>query len=309
MILNRIVFAYRVCVLSVLIGLGSVSEASATAWTMPRGRVSAKLSLLGSRSRAIYNAIGQKSPLPFDGRSQLAGIIFDVAYGITDRFTVATSIPVLTYRLTNQTVLGRGGISETGLGDISVTTKLNIVNDPATAAISIATKMPTAATTDPSRLPVGEGQMDMELVSSVGRRWGDNRGYGNVELGYRIRTRDGTRDFKPGNEWLSRVEGGYAPWERLGLTTTFYAFHGGPLETTGLRLETGRRRLLMVSPRVNYRLGRAWWTDLSVDFPLAGRNYYAGKRVILGFSYSTVQTSGMILNIPTVNGGGCCSIR
>jgi hypothetical protein len=181
--------------------------------------------------------------------------------------------------------------------------------------VEAALKFPTATEADPARIQVGEGQYDVDLVWSLGGGWGRLPGYTSLDLGYRVRRRNGETGFKPGDEVLFRAEAGYRLSDRVSAGLTLDGFWGrtGNTKAFNLNLQTSRsaRRLVSLVPGVTYRLTDRIGLDLRASYPVAGRNYYAGSLVTVGLSFSSseaVASKGGAW-VPTPRGGSCCRVQ
>lgn len=289
--------------------LMGVSTAGAAPWTFPKGGVYAGASLLGTRSRSLFNDSSDRVRFLNNGLSRVAGVTFDGAYGVTDALTVSATVPALFYQLRDDLVLEEGA----SLGDVRVSARYRLLNRTLASSVETALKFPTATEADPARIQVGEGQYDIDLVWSLG--WGRQSLYASLDLGYRVRRRNGETGFKPGDEVLFRAGTGYRLSDRLSVGLALDGFWGrtGNTKAFNLNFQTSRsaRRLVGIVPAVVYRLTDRVGLDLRASYPVAGRNSYAGNlfTIALSFSNSEVVTSAGGAWAPTPRGGSCCRVQ
>jgi len=288
-----------------------VSVAEAAPWMFPKGGVYAGASLLGTRSRSLFNDSTDRVRFLNNGLSRVVGVSLDGAYGVTDALTVSATVPVLFYRLRDDLVQEEGA----SLGDVRVSTRYRLINRTLASSVEAALKFPTATEADPARIQVGEGQYDLDLVWSLGGRWGHLPGYASLDLGYRVRRRNGETGFKPGDEVIFRAETGYRLSDRLSAGLALDGFWGrtGNASVFNLNFRTSRsaRRLVGIVPAVIYRLTDRIGLDFRASYPVAGRNSYAGSLFTVGLSFSSseaVASKGGAW-VPTPRGGSCCRVQ
>lgn len=180
-------------------------------------------------------------------------------------------------------------------------------------ALEGVVKFPTATQTDPSRVQVGEGQFDYEVIGSAGSyvdRWS-----GYVDAGYRFRRWNGDDGFKPDDEIVFRSSTRYAPADRVSIGLLLDGFWGGSgkSRTFGLLLTrlNSARRLIVLVPSLDYSITDRLGVSTAVTFPIHGRNNYAGSLVSVSLTYnnSGLTASGAGPRVPTPRGGGCCTIQ
>ena len=100
--------------------------------------------------------------------------------------------------------------TDTGLSDIRALAKFRLLAKPLVLALKAGVKVPTGEfKNEDGLIPVGEGQWDFDFVGQVGRSFWPLPLYGNIDLGYRVRTRNEQIDRDPGDEWFLNAEVGY----------------------------------------------------------------------------------------------------
>lgn len=283
-------------------------HAFAGAWNVGKGTVYAQASFFLSRTRNTFNSSGERVPFLFDGRSRISGANLEISYGLTDRLMIYTSVPYISYNLGDTRIREQGS----GLGDIYGSLQANILQSPVALSVEGGVKFPTASTADPTRVLVGEGQYDFDLIGKLGYFWQPASVYWNLEGGYRFRTRNRERDFKPGNEVLYRMETGYVASESLILSLLFSGFSGQRVETLGISPMNSERSLVNVAPSLTYRVTSQWGVRVEYGIPLDGQNFYAGRVLSLGVFFSNDRNSNNTIpkvNLPSVRGVSCCTTQ
>jgi hypothetical protein len=274
---------------------------------LPKGEISAKFSFFGSNSRHTFNQDGNKVSFALNGESSIYGTHLELLYGLTDRITVYADIPYLKYNLSDDVLEGAGS----GIGDSFVSGRFRFFSKPIESWVELGLKMPTADSIDPSQVLVGEGQYDLTTSLLLGVPIKNLSGWVTGQLGYRYREKDSDRSWKPGNEFVYRIEGGYNPPGRLAMSLALNGFRGAREESFGLKLDDSERELASIVPSISYSLFRSWALQVDYTLPIDGRNYYAGG--ILGaafvFSSSNLETGTTKNYVPSVRGVSCCLPR
>lgn len=291
----------------ILIFLYMPLELQAGAWTLRRETIYAKTSFFASQTRHTFNSTGGRVPFLFNGKSRIYGANLELSYGLFNDLTLYVNIPYIVYRLGDDRIREEGE----GLGDILGSFKFNILDAPVVTSFELQVKFPTAETIDPTRVLVGEGQYDFDFIGEFGYIWQQTSTYWNLEVGYRYRTRNEQRGFKPGDEFIYRFETGYFIDDKLTVSALFNGFDGSRAEIFGLRLQNTQRNLFSITPSLTYRFNQS--LELRVDYgiPITGRNFYAGRMLTVGISFTTAPKDNISprINIPSVRGVSCCTTQ
>jgi len=304
----RILFASLALVL--LYGLGP-SPAHASPWTLSQGGLYTYGGFFWTRSQRFFNTEAERTEFLNNGTSQVYGLVLEGAYGVTRRLMLSGSLPVLWYELQDIYLRDTGR----SLGDARVAARFHAMDRPFATAVEAGVKFPTAETKDPSRAQVGEGQYDFELVGSMGKQVPFTGLRISLDAGYRWRRRNPDTRFKPGDEFIYRVEMGYELTRRFAVNTLVDGFDGGGgnARAFGLSVPAARtaRRLTVLAPALTYRFNREVELHLSASLPLAGRQSYAGSLLVLGISYNQSRLYKVAGpgGIPSPRGSGCCRIQ
>lgn len=291
--------------------LAGVSGAGASPWTLPQGEFYGRVSMLGTRSRWQFNDMSDRAKFLLNGTSRVMGGALDGAYGVRENLMVSAGLPVLFYHLRDDAALEKGR----SLGDVRLAVRYRLLSNRLAMAVETGVKFPTATRVDPARIQVGEGQYDFDGVLSAGFAWPSSPLYSSIDLGYRYRWRSGKTDFRPGNEFLCRFETGYRVAGRLSARLAVDGFISGEGNTRIFGVEIpgrfSRRSLLTATPGITLALMERVGLDLSTNFPLAGRNSYAGSHFFAGISYNSAGGRTLLnqTNIPSPQAGACCRIQ
>ncbi len=291
--------------------LMATSVAQASPWTLPKGAFYGRASMLGTRSRWQFNDMSERVKFLMNGVSRVMGGTVDGAYGVRENLMVSVGVPVLFYHLRDDAAMERGK----SLGDIRLAARYRPLAGRVALAVEAGVKFPTATQVDPARIQVGEGQYDFDGILSAGFAWPSRPGYSSAGVGYRFRLRSGKTDFRPGNEFLYRFETGYQVAGRLSARLTVDGFISGEGNTKIFGVEVpGRfssRNLLTALPGITLALKDRVGLDLSTNFPLLGRNGYAGSHFSAGLSYNSAGGRTLLnqTNIPAPQAGACCRIQ
>lgn len=211
--------------------------AMAGAWTQPEGRLWLKVSGIAQESDEFYatsratladgTAIEPGDARPYDnngiGRSFL--LWSEAEYGVTDAFTLGLQLPYYDLRYEDDVAIHNSH----GIGDVRLLGRHALLAGTNRLTARAAWKIPTGKTSDdPSVIPLGDGQHDLELGLQAGRSLGRALSWVGAEAGYRIRGADDSRDWEPGDEWFWLLEAGYGVYNdgQVGLKAAYTGTRG-----------------------------------------------------------------------------------
>jgi hypothetical protein len=272
-----------------------------------RGEISTKASFYASSTRHTYNENGNKVSFMFNGKSVVTGVNFEILYGLTDRLTVYAAVPYIDYDLSDDAVKGIGS----GFGDVVVSGRLRMFTKPLESHLELGLKFPTADSRDPSLVVVGEGQYDVDVSLLLAAPFTGRASWVTGQLGYRFRAEDTDRSWKPGNEFLYRIEGGYKAPGPFSFSLALSGFRGGRQESFDLVIEDTQRELVSLVPAISYGFKSNWAVRVDYSVPVDGRNYVAGGLfgAALVFSSSDPGSGTAKNHVPAVRGISCCRTR
>ena len=274
-----------------LIGLTLLSTATdvdAGAWTLPRGQLWSKLTYFQQQTQEWYvgkgrsGAPGTRARYDFDGQYKSRAVFFEGLYGVTDRLDFGLQIPYFDQSFANAAFAKPR--TDTGLSDIRASTKLRLLTNPLVLSFKASVKVPTGEfKNEDGLIPVGEGQWDFDFVGQVGRSFWPLPLYSNIDLGYRVRTRNEQIDRDPGDEWFLNAELGYQLVRQLTLLGKCEVLRSKPAVVFG-GIEAEIKRITFLTPALLYAVGQRTTVEAAVRFSLNGRNFPAGRQFVLGLA-------------------------
>ncbi len=286
-ITNLKLISRMVPVLTVALGLLVPQVAFGGAWTLEKGQVWSKITGLYQATDEHYDKDGEPSGIPADYTSQ--EVYLDVYYGVTKRFDLGVQFGAINRKFENFTsnrhreMFGYRA-KESGLGDIRVFGKVNLVHEPVVGTLMLGIKAPTGDfRAAPEAMSAGNGQWDVELIAQIGKSYWPIPIYANVDLGYRLRETNETIHHNPDDELIYNLEIGASPVEMLNIALKLEGISGSgrrvtyAIPTAIVSLPQGIA--LEAAARVSV-LGRA---DPSLGAPYT---FFAGSTFLVGISYT-----------------------
>ena len=279
-----------------LILLGAAADVGAGAWTLPRGQLWGKLTYFQQQTQEWYvgkgrfGVPGTRARYDFDGQYESRAVFFEGLYGVTDRLDLGLQVPYFDQSFAN-TVFAEPR-TDTGLSDIRALAKLRLLAKPLVLAFKAGVKVPTGEfKNEDGLIPVGEGQWDFDFVGQVGRSFWPLPLYGNIDLGYRVRTRNEQIDRDPGDEWFLNAEVGYQLMRQLMLVGKCEVLRSSPAIVFG-SIEAEIKRITYLTPALLYTIGQRTMIEAAVRFSLNGRNFPAGRQLVLGVATTLGKDGG-----------------
>ena len=263
---------------------------------MQRGQFWGKLTYFQQQTEEWYVGKGRGTPgtrarYDFDGQYESRAVFFESMYGVTDRLDLGLQIPYFDQSFANA-ALAR---TDTGLSDIRALAKFRLLAKPLVLAFKAGVKVPTGEfKNEDGLIPVGEGQWDFDFVGQIGRSFWPLPLYGNIDLGYRVRTRNEQIDRDPGDEWFLNAEMGYQLVRQLMLLGKCEVLRSDPaIDFFGdFEIETGIKRITYLTPALLYAVGQRTTIEAAVRFSLNGRNFPAGRQFVLGVATTLGKDGG-----------------
>ena len=272
-----------------------VVEAGAGAWTLPKGKFWGKVTYFQQTTNEWYVAspqfidgqvvsTGQRARYNFNGQYESKAFFAEVFYGLSDRFDLGVQVPYFDQSFADET---RGQpVSDAGLSDMRVFAKMRLIDKPFLFSLKTGVKMPTGEfKNEDGLIPVGEGQWDYDFVAQLGRSFWPLPLYGNVDIGYRVRTKNDEIDRDPGDEWFLNAELGYNITSKLMLMGKYELLRSDPsIEFGSIKNRSQIKRIAFLMPVLLYAIDERTAVEAALRISLNGRNYPAGRQFILGIS-------------------------
>lgn len=158
------------------------------AWVREEGGFYVKAALARTEADRLFNTRRDRVPTT---TYRDTGLSLYGEYGLTPAWTAIASLEAKDAR--------RGGARSTGPADLWIAGKRLLLSGPFVLSAQLGAKLPMGYA-ERSRMPLGEGQVDLEARVLAGKSFG--RAYGSAEIGYRKRNGDYS------DEVPFRVEGG-----------------------------------------------------------------------------------------------------
>jgi len=265
--------------------------AAAGAWTLPQGTLWSKVTFFRQVADEWYIANsefiggelhkpGDRRPYRFDGKYDSKAVFLEAFYGVTDRLDVGIQLPYFDQRFVDST--RDKPPTDAGFSDIRFFSKFRLLQQPVLFTLKSGVKLATGEfLNEDGLIPVGEGQRDYELSGQVGRSFWPLPAYANLDLGYRIRTKNKEIDRDPGDEWFLNAEIGYSLSRKLMAAIKVEALRGDPAVEFGIIENRSQiKRITYVVPTLIYRATDRAALEVGVRYSLNGRNFPAGHQLV-----------------------------
>ena len=266
-------------VLLMVCGIGQI-RVEAGAWSQPRGHFYTKLSGIFYGSDEIFNDMGKRAPLGMDENRFDAGQGFlYLEYGLRERLTLIAKLSA------GELVSEDSQVEQitTGIGDLELGGKYQLVDGPVVLAPFAIVKIPTGYNEeyDPA---MGTGDADLEFRLLTARSLYPWPFYLGAETGYRFR----------GGPYSNQIpyffEAGATPHKKVFAK----AYLEGKNTITGNEEVTGVVGVLQVSEgnftkvgfNAAFNLRGGVWADILWEKVVSGKNIGAGSSWGLGLAYS-----------------------
>ena len=294
--------------------------ASAGAWTLGKGHVWSKITVMSQSTDQHYDAGGNAVDMPADARYQSQQVYFDIRYGVTDQIDVVLQIPYLSNKFvdkdeSNDVATPPPALeTESGLGDIRGFAKINLVNSAdLVGTLKLGFKAPMGDYREvPEALSITGGQWDFDVVAQLGRSFYPVPVYANVDLGYRWRgeyqdsafdqncnpdlngDNDSENDcipdrsYTPGAEFVFNAEAGYSPMDKLLVALKYESIAGAEYDAISNRhtKEKVSQSVSYLAPTVLVGVHPNVSLEASARMTVSGNRYFAGPTYAVGLSFA-----------------------
>lgn len=279
----------------IALALGLVSTtAFGGAWTLPAGtlRLEATAFFWRTDERFVDRpgpptdpyAPGDRVAFDFGGVSETRGVFFEGEVGVLDGVDLGVSLPWVEseFRSSTETLMSRG------VGDLRFWLRGGgkVRRFPVSATLRF--KAPIGGfETSAETLPLGDGQWDIDGSVATGASGGPI--YVQLSLGHRWRLAPKSGAFRPANEWIWGVGGGWEIEPGLSLDLQFDSMRGRAGEAPWARGITDRALdSLLAKIRFRPTMG-SWWVSAGLKETLSGRNHPAGTQWLVSMARYTLS--------------------
>lgn len=266
-------------------------RAAAAQWVNPPGDGWLEVSVIRHETGEEYTSTGEVQPFFADGHMVATSTFLNGAVGLVPGLDAWLQAPAHHFRFDD----AAGERTKTGVGDIRgwlrVGPEAAGLADPLPVKVALrgGVKLPGSDfPVDAELIPLTEGQRDWELLVEVGRSFHPLPLYLKGWAGRRWRERNAEILWEPGDETFAFLAAGGSAgsfsWE-VGAEGLW----GDPPVKEGIRLESGRRRMIQLIPKLGADTGLGpVQLQVGAHLPLSGRNLPAGPSLRAGF-FSTVD--------------------
>jgi hypothetical protein len=258
-------------------------QAESAPWAMGAGRFFARFGYQGTRSTTLAAPDGTQFDIP---RFSTDDLDLSLGYGLDDRFTLTTNLPVL--RSSDLDDTPDELVRESGFGDLQVGLEAQLLRRG--LWVMGARALVQAPTGDAERAdglqPTGSGIWEGELALSAGGSLWNGRGFVAVEAGYRYRA-SGFQDA-----FVFSTQVGYLPTPRLTLAMGLrgnqpFRYPDGSFGGGGLTGVGNGVTYVNYGPTASVKLGRGLGLEVGLEGTFHARNIATGTlfRAALTFQH------------------------
>ena len=264
--------------------LGAIPQAAwAGAWAQTKGQYYTKLSSSFYRSDELFNAAGDRQPISVYGSDFRANQAFlYIEYGMLERLTLIGQLSGAALEQESKIRHNLLRLSTSGVGDVVLGAKYQLVTAPIVLSPSLKMKIPTSYDDDLTPA-LGTGSPDVEFGMLAARSLYPLPLYIGVEAGYRV------RGGPFSNQLSSSVEVGLGPVSRLSvkayLNDSRTLSGNAGLSDSGL-VQVSEGDFIKLGVITGLRIVRLLWLELSFDSVVAGEEVGAGYSWGVGLSHS-----------------------
>lgn len=252
----------------------------AGAWTLAKGKVYDRFSFNYYYADDQFDKNGNRNGLDANGSFSDTDAGNYIEYGLTNYITVINSL-YFKYLQKNDDF---ADTTTYGVGDIDLAMKVKVAEGRAGVfAVQGLVKIPAAYDKN-VRVPLGNGQYDVEMRLLYGRSlWPYIRGYCGVEAGYRWRFSDPSDEFRYLVEFGMDITGDL--YGRVKLDGIYSMDNGSHTDGNGNPTATNNFDLGKLEATLGYKITPAWGVEASYTPEIYGQNTAAGATYTLAVTY------------------------
>ena len=266
--------------------LAITAPPAAAQWTQGGiGRVWVKTAVFTQQTGTRFNFEGRRDTTwgLTNGQADSRAVFTDIIIGLHPKLDLWIQIPYLNLSFTSPAE----SLNSSGFGDVRgwIRWQVTTLNGGRTPiSIRVGAKAPLGfSPLEAQRIPLGEGQWDLELFGEVGHSFWPVPAYAGIWLGYRARFADSQKLWDPGGKYVYLVESGVNPTSGTLLKVTLDGFVGRKWIVERIRVQTARKiTTLQVGAAVRAR--EPVWLEGGIRIPLAGQEFPAGNQFVIGLS-------------------------
>ena len=252
----------------------------AGAWTMQKGQFYDRMAFNYYSTDEEFDKDGDRTGFANNGKFRDVNLSNYIEYGLLDNLTIINSVYYKGIRKRDDTIEQK----TCGIGDIDLGAKVQIMKLAGGVLSSQAlVKLPVAYDKNDD-LPLGNGQVDLEVRLLYGRSlYPYMPGYCNFEIGYRWRLQD------PSDELRYLLEFGIdftkEFYGRIKLDGTHSIDNGEHFDTSGNPTTTNNYDLGKLDTVIGYKISKNWGIEAGYNPAIYGQNTAAGATYTLAVTF------------------------
>ena len=260
--------------------VGFSQNCPAGAWTQKKNGAYVRSAVNYYYANENFDQDGNRDDMAGSGRFQDINANVYCEYGLTDTITFITSLYYKYLGYEDNTI----EMKSYGIGDIDLGAKYKFF-EGTPGVFSVQTLIKIPAYDEEDRLPLGNGQTDIEARLLYGRSlWPNVPGYVNGEIGYRFRLEEPSDEFRYllefgldfSQQWYSRIKLDGI----LSMENSDSGFQGGSNPQIAPEFDLGKLDLV-----VGYKVTPVWSIEIGVEPDIYGKNISAGTKATLAVAY------------------------
>ena len=258
----------------------SVGTCLAGAWTQQKGKLYDRLSLNYYFADDEFDKHGSRTDFVSNGKFKDSNVNNYIEYGLTDKITIINSL----YHKHIEKEDDLQEMKTRGIGDIDLGLKYKLTEGSwGVLSTQALIKIPEAYDKH-DKLPLGNGQYDVEVRLLYGRSlWPHIPGYCNFELGYRWRFDDPSDEFRYliefGMDFTKELYG------RIKLDGIYSMDNGKHFDTSGNPTITNNFDVGKLDMTLGYKFAKRWSVEAEYMPEIYGKSTAAGATYTIALTY------------------------
>jgi protein XagA len=263
--------------------LSSSGICFAGAWTMQKGKFYDRTAFNYYSADDEFDRNGDRTDFANSGEFRDINVSNYIEYGLLDNLTIINSVYYKAIRKKDHTLEQKTW----GIGDIDLGAKVQVMKlAEGILSTQALVKIPWAYDKNDD-LPLGNGQVDLELKLLYGHSlYPYIPGYCNFELGYRWRLQDPSDELRYllefGMDFTKELYG------RVKLDGIYSMDNGEHFDTSGNPTITNNFDLGKLDLTLGYKLSQRWGLEASYTPEIYGKNTAAGATYTLAVTFQGI---------------------